>query len=551
MFVVNSTPDSGSLLAAVYSHSASVGNALFISSLGIYLHAVFVSLTLGLPLAILAWLVRWYRSGDGLYLRYAKTLTGVWVVNFALGVVTGTVVEFGLLDIWPTSILLFSGPAFVPLFFEATIAFIGEAVLVGLFVLGVGRWRARYTLSILLGAWLLGSLSGYFILATNAWMNVPWGVGSLPSALYPFLPSYGPEAANVTTVLTVAALVLNKTLAGAGSAALASPGFTRQVGPLFSDPWLALTNPDAVSTTVHTLLAAYAVGLGAVAAALAVRYVRTRDAAYLKLLRPVLWVLAVVVLAQPVTGHFMGEDVVHFQPLKFTAYVALTSGPEIYGYEVHNPVEALVAYGDPGRPIPGFRYYMERCGALGNATFGDIYRRLDPGALPYLGPLANVTLADNCRAAVEALVPLAPAVSAMYYAMVGAGVLLATAALLVVFGFLTRVPVLSAAADYVNYRVLGRVVGGDNVLPFLAVAMAVLSAVAASAGWAAREVGRQPWTVYGLFTTNEVVTSVEVSPGFAAFVSAVLLAVAALGAAAMYYTATRHGLIDRLRGGHG
>ena len=118
------TPSTGGGLGqdVSYSHTASANNALAVSSFGIYLHAVFVSLTLGLPLAILAWLVKWYRSGNRLYLKYAMMLTAVWAVNFALGVMIGTVVEFGLLEIWPTSILLFSPSILVPLFYEATIA---------------------------------------------------------------------------------------------------------------------------------------------------------------------------------------------------------------------------------------------------------------------------------------------------------------------------------------------------------------------------------------------------------------------------------------------
>jgi cytochrome d ubiquinol oxidase subunit I len=132
---------------------------LAVSSFGIYLHAVFVSLTLGFPLAILAWLVKWYRSGNRLYLKYAMMLTAVWAVNFALGVMIGTVVEFGLLEIWPASILLFSSSIFVSLFYEATIASIDEAVPLGLFALAIGRWRARYTLSTSLATWALGDLS--------------------------------------------------------------------------------------------------------------------------------------------------------------------------------------------------------------------------------------------------------------------------------------------------------------------------------------------------------------------------------------------------------
>jgi hypothetical protein len=139
-------------LGVLYLHTASANNALAVSSFGIYLHAGFVSLTLGLPLAILAW----HRSGNRLYLKYAMMLTAVWAVNFALGVMIGTVVEFGLLEIWSASILLFSSSIFVSLFYEATIAFIDEAVPLGLLVLAIGRWRARYTLSTSLATWALG-----------------------------------------------------------------------------------------------------------------------------------------------------------------------------------------------------------------------------------------------------------------------------------------------------------------------------------------------------------------------------------------------------------
>ncbi|GAB6947754.1 cytochrome ubiquinol oxidase subunit I [Vulcanisaeta sp. JCM 16161] len=536
------------VLNELYVHSANVNNAMVMTIIGIYLHAVFVSFTLGFPLAILAWLIKWYRTGDALFLNYSKTLTMVWAVNFALGAVTGTIVEFGLLDIWPTSILLYSSSAFIPLLYEATIAFIGEAVLVVLFIVAIGRWRARYTLGILIAAWLLGSLSGYFILTANAWMNVPWGMGGIPHALYPFLPSYGPDDANLTATLNLAALLLHYTIDGSGSVALSSTDFTSLVGTYFTNPWLPMVNPDAIVTTFHTLFAAYAIGVGAVALALSIRFFRTHDDKYIKLLKPLLWVLTVVLLIEPIVlGHFMGDVVVAYQPLKFTSLTTLTGGPGVYGYEYYDPVEALFAYGNPYHPLYGFQYYLSQCRALGNITFGQLYGELDPGMLKYLGPLANVTLAQNCEAAVLSLEPLAPLVSAFYYTMIGAGILLAIAAVLALFTYLVRVPVLSAVTDFINNEILGVLIGSDNVMPFLASAMAVLSAIAATAGWAAREIGRQPWTVYGLITTNEVVTGDVITPGFVAFVVAILLVIAVVGALAMYYVATRPSLLDRVR----
>ncbi len=274
-------------LVEIYVHTTNVSNSMIMTIFGIYLHAVFVSFTLGFPLAMLAWLIKWYRTGDALFLNYSKTLTMVWAVNFALGAVTGTIVEFGLLDIWPTSILLFSSSAFIPLLYEATIAFIGEAVLVVLFIIAIGRWRAGYTLGILIAAWLLGSLSGYFILTANAWMNTPFGLGGIPHALYPFLPSYGPDAANLTATLNLAALLLHYTISGSGSVALTSMNFTSLVGTYLTNPWLPMVNPDAIVTTLHTLFAAYAIGVGgAVALAISIRFFRTHDNKYIKLLKP-------------------------------------------------------------------------------------------------------------------------------------------------------------------------------------------------------------------------------------------------------------------------
>ncbi|WP_243676244.1 hypothetical protein [Vulcanisaeta distributa] len=46
------------VLSEIYVHSTNVSNAMVMTIIGIYLHAVFVSFTLGFPLAILAWLIK-------------------------------------------------------------------------------------------------------------------------------------------------------------------------------------------------------------------------------------------------------------------------------------------------------------------------------------------------------------------------------------------------------------------------------------------------------------------------------------------------------------
>ncbi|GGP19623.1 cytochrome oxidase subunit I [Thermocladium modestius] len=538
-----------SSLASIYVHTQNVDAALAMSTYGIYLHAVFLSLTLGIPLAITAWLIQWRRTGDGDYLRYAKTLSVVLAINFSLGVVTGTLVEFGLLDIWPTSMVLFAAPGFLPLAFEATIAFIGEAALLTLYLATLGKWSAYRSAAVLMANWALGSLSGYFILTVNAWMNVPWGAGTVPQALYPFLPSYGPQALNETGALNLMAVLMHYAASSpSGSLAVTNVGFTSMVGRLFDDAWLPLMNPDALVTTLHTLLAAYAVGLGTVAAILAFKHARSRDPKYMKLLKPILWILVVVLLVQPTLGgHLMGDAVVKYQPTKFTAMVALTGGSGVYGTEFLDPIEALFAYGDPYHPIHGFQYYIDQCSELGNTTFGELYSTMDPRMLGYVAPIANTTLADNCVDAVKSIESLAPLVSGFYYSMIVAGIVAGLASLLALFTFLWRAPAISRLSDAINYGVIGRVVGRDRVLPLLVLAMAIAADVASTAGWAAREVGRQPWTVYGMITTNEVVTPVTISPAFEAIVFLVFTAVAIGGGVAMIYAAKRPELLDRLR----
>jgi cytochrome d ubiquinol oxidase subunit I len=111
---------------------------LHLSALGIYLHAIFVSLTLGLPLVITSLLVKYARSKDPVYLNSVRKVTAVLAVNFALGAVTGTLVEFGLVQIWSGTILAIASFVLAPLALEL-IAFANEIVFLILFIVTLGR----------------------------------------------------------------------------------------------------------------------------------------------------------------------------------------------------------------------------------------------------------------------------------------------------------------------------------------------------------------------------------------------------------------------------
>ncbi|WP_291765148.1 hypothetical protein [Caldivirga sp. UBA161] len=82
---------------------------------------------------------------------------------------------------------------------------------------------------------------------------MPLGDGEIPHSLCPFLPTYGPNAANITATLNLAVLLLHYTIDGTGSLALTSVNFTSLVGTYFTNPWLLMVNPDAIATTLHTI----------------------------------------------------------------------------------------------------------------------------------------------------------------------------------------------------------------------------------------------------------------------------------------------------------
>ncbi|MFZ8809235.1 MAG: cytochrome ubiquinol oxidase subunit I, partial [Pyrobaculum sp.] len=65
-----------------------------LSALGIYLHGAYVSLTFGLPVAIGVMLWKYWKTGDKDYYKAARLMSAVLAVNFALGAINGTLVEF-------------------------------------------------------------------------------------------------------------------------------------------------------------------------------------------------------------------------------------------------------------------------------------------------------------------------------------------------------------------------------------------------------------------------------------------------------------------------
>ena len=138
-------------------------------------HFLFVPLTLGLGILI-ALMETWYvRTGNETY----KTMTKFWgklfLINFAMGVVTGLVQEFQFGMNW-SEYSRFVGDIFgAPLAIEALLAFFLESTFLGVWVFGWDKLSKRVHL---LSIWLVAissNLSALWILIANSFMQEPVG----------------------------------------------------------------------------------------------------------------------------------------------------------------------------------------------------------------------------------------------------------------------------------------------------------------------------------------------------------------------------------------
>src|SRR5512133_950118 len=138
-------------------------------------HFIFVPLTLGISIMI-AWMeTRYVITGDEMWLRMTKFWGKLFLINFALGVVTGITMEFQFGMNW-AEYSRYVGDIFgAPLAIESTVAFFLESVFIGLWIFG---WNKVSKKVHLLSIWLVAiatNLSGLWILLANGWMQHPVG----------------------------------------------------------------------------------------------------------------------------------------------------------------------------------------------------------------------------------------------------------------------------------------------------------------------------------------------------------------------------------------
>ncbi|MGA9554208.1 MAG: cytochrome ubiquinol oxidase subunit I, partial [Candidatus Sulfotelmatobacter sp.] len=138
-------------------------------------HYLFPQLTMGLAPLIVVLKTLGLRHNDETYHQAARFWAKIFGINFLLGVVTGIPMEFQFGTNWSHFSRYAGGVIGQTLAMEGMFAFFLESAFLGLFLYGEKRLSPRghwwSAVAVFLGSWL----SGYFIIATDAWMQHPVG----------------------------------------------------------------------------------------------------------------------------------------------------------------------------------------------------------------------------------------------------------------------------------------------------------------------------------------------------------------------------------------
>jgi len=138
-------------------------------------HWLFVPLTLGMGWFVAFMQTRYYQTKDETWHKMAKFWGKLFLINFAIGVVTGIVQEFQFGMNW-SQYSRYVGDIFgAPLAIEALFAFFMESTFLGVWVFGEGRVPEKVHLA---SIWLVAigsNLSALWILLANGWMQHPVG----------------------------------------------------------------------------------------------------------------------------------------------------------------------------------------------------------------------------------------------------------------------------------------------------------------------------------------------------------------------------------------
>ncbi|MGK4582237.1 cytochrome ubiquinol oxidase subunit I [Kitasatospora sp. HPMI-4] len=431
-------------------------------------HFLFVPLTISLAATVAGLETAWVRTGKEKYFHATKFWGKLFLINIAMGVVTGIVQEFQFGMNW-SDYSRFVGDVFgAPLAMEALIAFFFESTFIGLWIFGWDKLPKKIHCACIWMVSIGTVLSAYFILAANSWMQHPVG--------------YAIDKATGKARLTDITKVL------------------------FQDTTLVVV--------FHTLTAAFLTGAAFMVGIASFHLVRARRAAasgevrteadrkkvatMRTSLRVGLAMAVVAGLGTAISGDSLAKVMFEQQPMKMAAAEAL--------WDTQSPA-----------PFSVF--------AVGDVTKGHNSVALEvPAALSFLAKsdFSSAVPGINDTAAAEAAkyggkpTDYIPNVFVTYWGfrlMIGFGMTSFVAGLVGLWTTRRRfmlAPEFHTAEDEVPRLMLTRT---REMGPFLTkwswrigIWTMGFPLIANSFGWVFTEMGRQPWAVFGLMTTADAVS---------------------------------------------
>ncbi|MCL1886219.1 MAG: cytochrome ubiquinol oxidase subunit I, partial [Dehalococcoidia bacterium] len=394
-------------------------------------HFFFVPMSVGLAIAVAIMQTLYFVKKQDVYKDMARFWGKIFVLTFAVGVVTGIIQEFQFGMNW-SEYSRFVGDIFgAPLAIEALLAFFIESTFIGLWVFGWNKFSKGVHLACI---WLVAigsTLSAFWILAANSFMQQPGGY-----------------------VIENGRAVLNN------------------FAYLFTNEHVWLQFP-------HMWFGALMTAGCLIAGLSALKLLKNKDAAFFKksfnLALVLIFVGGVLVSG---FGHAQTQSVLKNQPMKLAAMEALYEDSEdpaslalVAGIDENNQKRSW----DISLPyLLSLLSYNKTSGSVdGMNTISQQYEQ-EYGAGDYIPPVTTLFWSFRIMTG-------------------GAGLLL-------LLGLL--------GAFFSNRKSLERnkwylyIMGAAIALPF----------VLNTAGWLITELGRYPWTVYGVFTIEQSV-SPNVSAG--------------------------------------
>jgi cytochrome d ubiquinol oxidase subunit I len=439
-------------------------------------HWLFVPLTLGLALTIAVMETLYVVKKDDYWKKTTQFRMKLFAINFAVGIATGIILEFEFGTNW-SNYSWFVGDIFgAPLAIEGILAFFMEATFFAVMFFGWEKVSKRFHL---ISTWLTGigaSISAYWILVANSWMQHPVGTTFNPDTVRS-------EMASVDAF------------------------------------WEVITNPVAVSKFIHSVSSGWVTGGVFVVGVSCYYLMRKRNVEFA---RKSAFVGAAVAMAGTMavmlSGDISGVHAAEYQPMKLAAAEGLEDGGRrapfsiVPGVEIPGMLSILATHDidgyvpgindiingytdNEGNVIPSVEEKMEK-GRTALVALEE-YRTLkdtDPDA----ASIARGVLEENVQymgyGYLESPEDVIPPVDMVYWSfrvMVGGGMFIALVLLLVLwFGYKNRI----GEIKWLHY------------LAFLSVPLVYLTG---QAGWIVAEVGRQPWTIQGLLPVNVATSSVS------------------------------------------